>query len=134
MNLKGFSNELKLLHYFEICIHFDDHTCDTYSKVTGIFRTIILIDILYSYKCCPNCVSWSIEYTERETKLWSVFNHLHAISCTCIIFLGQSWDSLELSPAHRHDKWISVFENMRIPSMLLYFDSNLSVTCFLMFE
>lgn len=115
VDFERFSNEFKLLHDVKLRVELHNDTSDTDSEV-GYILTVLILDLLDTNESGADCISRCKEHSIAVTKLRSVLNHPHSLVLvlSCVDRLG-----LELAPAHREYKRVLVFQDMRVPSVLL---------------
>jgi len=115
VDLERLSDEFKLLHDVELRVELHNDTGYTNSKV-GHILPILILDLLDTNESGANCIGRCKEHSISVTKLWSVLNHPHSL----VLVLGcVDRLRLELTPANREYKRVLVFQDVRVPPVLL---------------
>ena len=124
MDLEGLTDELELLHDLKLRVDFNYCSSDANAEVRDVFPCLIL-QLLNTDESGPKGIGRPIEGCVAGTEFWSVFNHSKPLSLHIICAID--WYCLKLPPAHGNDDRVFIFLDMRVPSMLLYLDTDIRI-------
>lgn len=97
MDLEGLTDELELLHDFELRVNFDDSSGDADAEMGDVFPCLIL-QLLDTNESRTEGIGRAVEGSVAGTKFGCVFNHTKPLGLDIICAID--WNCLELPPAH----------------------------------
>ena len=121
MDFHRLPNQFKLLHNFELCVHFNYDASGADSEMTDVAFVFYRLD---TQQGRSNCVSRRPENSETKTKFRSVLDHPHVdLAVASIVFHCVNWYRLKLAPSYTKSDRVLGLQHVWVPTVFLYLNS-----------